>query len=289
MSIAAAALDMGSTPAEAAPEVQATEGIEVKGDPRFDLISKMERKIKQKESELSQKMKEIEERSQKYGRYEGLESKVKENPIEALRQMGFEGGLEDLQNWALQNLGDEDLDPVSKRFKEMESKFAQKDKEYEEKLRAALEEKEKEIRNKDNEYQIKEFKSGIKSFLEQSKDEFEILYAQPEANELVYEVIYEDVLRQQQAGKEEVVPMELKDAAQRLEKYLDAQLEPLLKSKKIQSRFKNPDSWMDAYQSKATINNEMTASSLPRAEELTPAQRAELAIRKLKEGKYPNE
>jgi hypothetical protein len=294
MSIAQAALDMGAAPA--APittgetsEVATDAPLEVKGDPRFDLISKMERKIKQRESELAQKMKEIEEKSSRYGRYEGVESKVKENPLEALRELGFEGGLEELQNWALQNMNDEDLDPVSKRFKEMEAKFAEKDKEYEEKLRKAIEEKEKEITSKESEYQIKEFKNGIKSFLEQSKDEFELLYSQPEANDLVYEVIYEDVLRQQQAGKQDIVPMELKDAAERLEKYLDAQLEPLLKSKKIQSKFKNPDSWMEAYQSKATINADMTASSLPHAEELSPAQRAELAIRKLKEGKYPQE
>lgn len=290
MSIAAAALDAAEptvTP-ETAPETATPET--AKPDPRMDLIAKLERKNKIKEQEYNAKLKEIEEKASRYGKYESVEAMIKQNPLAALKELGFEGGLEDLNKWALENLEDEDLDPVAKRFKEIESKLAEKDKEYEEKLRAAIEAKEKEIAEKQNEYQIKEFKLGIKSFLDQNKEAYEFLYSQPEAGDLVYEVIYEDVLRQQKAGKQDIVPMEMKEAAEKLEKYLDAQLEPLLKSKKIQSKFTKPDNWMDKYANRqATITEDMTALSHASAEELTPAERAQLAIKKLKEGKYPQE
>jgi hypothetical protein len=294
MSIASQVLDSGSAQSTGSVGADASgvaeNSIEVK-DPRFDLISKLERKTKQKEQELAQKLKEIEEKEKLFSKYASVQEKVKQNPLEALRELGWEGDVETFNKWALENLNDEELDPVAKRFKQIEETLKKKDQEYEEKLRKAIEEKEAEIRARENEYQIKEFKNSIKSFLDQNKDTYELLYSQPEANELIYEVIYEDVIRQQKAGKEDIIPMDLKDAAERLEKYLDAQLEPLLKSKKIQSKFKSPeDSWMQrVQQSRATINEDMTPLSHPASEELTPSQRMELAIKKLKEGKYPTE
>lgn len=288
MSIAAAALDHAApTPTEApAP----TPEVATPSDPRFELISKLERKVKTREQELSARQKELEERSSKYKELEELAPLLESNPLEVLRRKGWD--MEKLNKFAMENLGEDELDPVAKRFKELESTLSTKEKEWEEKLQKAIEAKEQEIAQKQNEYQIKEFKQGIKSFLDQNRDEFELLASQPEANELVYEVIYEDVLRQQKAGKEDIAPMEFKAAAERLEKYLDAQLEPLLKSKKIQSRFTKTDSWMDklaAQSAPATINNDMTPQSSISASELSDAERLELAIKKLKEGKYPQE
>jgi hypothetical protein len=309
MNIAAAALDHSSAPAPSAPvegagsvsgadseqllgnpeQLKAKE-IEV-NDPRFEVLSRLERKVKQKEQELAQKLKEIEEKEARFGKYAEVEGKVKENPLTALRDLGWEGDLETLNQWALQNLNDDELDPVAKRFKQIEETLAAKDQEYEAKLKKAIEEKEQEIRAKESEYQIKEFKNGIKSFLEQNKDEYELLSVQPEATELIYEVIYEDIIRKQKAGSTDIVPMEFKEAAKRLEDYLDAQLEPILKSKKIQSKFVDPDNWMNKYQVKSTqtINEDMTPASAISAENLTPQQRAELAIKKLREGKYPSD
>jgi len=308
MSIAQAALDHTPAPTQAqqgaistdtdgdetsavGSEARAASTGEVEvNDPRFEVLSRLERKVKQKEAELAAKMKDIEEKEARFGKYAGIEERVKENPLTALKDMGWDGDLETLNQWALQNLGDDELDPVAKRFKQVEETLAAKEKEFEAKIKAAIEEKENEIRQKESEYQIKEFKSGIKSFLDQNKDEFELLYAQPEASELIYEVIYEDILRKQKSGSSDIVPMEFKDAAKRLEDYLDAQLEPLLNSKKIKSKFADPENWMSKYQVKSTtINDDMTPSSHLRADELTPAQRAELAIKKLREGKYPQD
>jgi DNA-binding protein H-NS len=289
MSIAAAALDHAPASAPAPTE---TPAIETPSDPRFELISKLERKVKTREQELSARQKELEEKAQRYGKYEEVEGIIKTNPLQALKQMGWDGDMETLNRWAMENLGEDELDPVAKRFKEIESTMSAKEKEWEEKLAKAIEAKEQEISQKQNEYQIKEFKQGIKSFLSENKDTFELLAAQKEADNLVYELIYEDVLRQQQAGKEDITPMKFKSAAEKLENYLDAQLEPLLKSKKIQSRFTKTDSWMDklaAQSAPATINNDMTPQSSISAEELTQAERMELAIKKLKEGKYPQE
>ena len=289
MSIAQAALDHGQAAPVAteqtAPQGEAT--IEVKGDPRMEVFARMERKVKQREQELAAKLKEIEEKETRFGKYSKVEETVKSNPLAALKEMGWDGDLETLNKWALENLSDEELDPVAKRFKQVEQTLAEKEREFEEKIKKAIEEKEKEIQAKDHEFQIKQFKSDIKNFLDQQKDTFELLYSQPEAQELVYELIFEDIVRQQKEGKEDVTPMDLKVAAEKLENYLDAQLEPLLKSKKIQSKFQKPDSWVDAYRSKAAITSDLTPSSAPSASELTPAERAELAIRKLKEGKYP--
>lgn len=290
MSIAAAALDHAA-PAPTAPEgTPETAQVTTPSDPRFELISKLERKVKTKEQELSARQKELEERSSKYKELEELAPLLESNPLEVLRRKGWD--MEKLNKFAMENLGEDELDPVAKKFKEIEATLSSKEKEFEEKLRAAIEAKEQEYAQKQNELQIKEFKQGIKSFLDQNRDEFELLASQPEANELVYEVIYEDVLRQQKAGKEEIIPMEFKAAAERLEKYLDAQLEPLLKSKKIQSRFTKTNSWMDklaAQSAPATINNDMTPQSSISASELSDAERLELAIKKLKEGKYPQE
>jgi hypothetical protein len=304
MSIAAAALDHSSAPAPSAPVEGVTEETQLDGeqvaapprevevnDPRFEVLSRLERKVKQKEQELAQKLKEIEEKEARFGKYAEVETRAKENPLQALKEMGWEGDLETLNKWALENLGDEELDPVAKRFKQIEETLAAKDQEYEAKLKKAIEEKEQEIKQKESEYQIKEFKNSIKSFLDQNKDEFELLHGQPEANELVYEVIYEDVLRKQKSGATDIVPMEFKEAAKRLEDYLDAQLEPILKSKKIQSKFADPDAWMSKYSVKSTqtINEDMTPASAISADNLSPHQRMELAIKKLREGKYPSD
>lgn len=211
-------------------------------DHRFGVLAKMERKLKEQESQNKTRSKEWEEKEKKLSEYEELMKLMDENPIEAIKKRkGW--GLQELNEFAVKNTSDEDLDPVAQITKNYETKMAELEekltKQMEEKLRA----KEEELMGKDHERQVVEFKSNIKTFLAENKDTYEFIHAEEGGDEAVFELIYEDILRQQKAEvpQDQIKIMDIKDAAERIESFLDKQYSKFLGLNKVKSKFQTGD------------------------------------------------
>jgi hypothetical protein len=274
-----------------APELQAKEE---KEDPRLSLIAKYERKVKLMEQELKRKEQELEEKFSKVKHWEEFESE--QDPLKLLNKKGWD--LEKVNKYAMENLGEEDLDPVAKRFKEVEDMIKKRDEEWETKLKKTIEEKEKEIQQKEYDSEIKQFKGEIKSFLAENKDQFELVSTYeadgPEGKidgiSLVYDVIYADLQRQVKDGRkhEELQPLDVKLAAEKVEQYLDSQVQKYLNLNKYKSRKAPEEAALESFlgtvkQTPKTIDSSFVPKSRP-VEELSDREREQRAIELLKRG-----
>lgn len=209
-------------------------------DERFGVLTKMERKIKELEAQNKAKAKEWEDKQGKYTEYEELIRLADENPLEFLKKKkGW--GVQEFNEFAVSHGTDEDLDPVANMTKTFQQKIDELNKSWEEKLQKTVKEKADEIQNKDYERQIVEFKGSIKSFLAENKDAFEFIHAEEGGQDAVYDLIYQDIIRQQEAGTpdDQLQIMDIKDAAEKVESFLDTQYSKYLSLKKVQSKF-NP-------------------------------------------------
>lgn len=255
-------------------------------DPRLSLLAKMERKLKLQEQEYKQKMKELEEKQNKYKQYEEEET-LWSNPLELLKKKGWD--MEKLNRHVIESSSEEDLDPVSRKFKEFEETLKKKDTEYEEKMKKMIAEKEEELKAKDFERQIAEFKSDIKSFLAKNSETYELINAEENGLDIVFDVIREDIARQQQAGKETVVPMDMKDAADKVETYLDSHVQKYLNLNKYKNKKSDEENSVESFFKKSQTPQTLTDSFTPKSksvEELSEQERMLAAVNLLKSGKF---
>lgn len=264
---------------EATPEQMPQES---QGNPSFDLIAKMERRLKQREDEFKTKEQKLAEYEAKLKEFEGFD----ENPFSVLSRKGWD--LEKLNKKALETLGDDDLDPVARRFKQIEETLSKKDQEFEEKLKQAIAAKEKELQEKEQQYQIEVFKRDLKAHIASKKDEYEFVNTHPDGMELVYDVIFTDLQRKQASGGE-VQPMSYDEAASKVEEYLYNEAQKYLSLNKVKSKFiEKKDDWASLLQSQEpkTITQQMAPKSAIHPAELSEQERMKLAIEGLKTGKW---
>lgn len=209
-------------------------------DSRFGVLAKMERKLKEQEARNREKEKEWEAKNKRLLEMDDEDKLWNENPLEALRKKkGW--GVQEFNQFAVENSTDEDMDPVAQmtkgyedRIKAMEAKFAQT---IDEKIKA----KEDEIAGREQDGQIREFKSGIKNFLSENKETYEFIHAEETGAESVYELIYADIVRQREAGAtdDQLKVMDVKEAAEKVETYLDKVYSKYLSLNKVKSKFSN--------------------------------------------------
>ena len=214
-------------------------------DEKLGILAKMERKIKEKEGMFKQKETEWEENRRKLQEYEEFMQLFEENPLEALKKRkGW--GVQEFNEFAVKNASDEDLDPVAQMKKEFMAQLEEKDKSWEQKFNERIEQEKKAIQEKDHEIQIREFKSNIKSFLAENKDDFEFINAEENGMDHVYDLIVEDIQRQKKEAEEKGVEnpdlkiMDIKEAATKVEEFLDKTYSKYLSLKKVRSKF-NPE------------------------------------------------
>jgi predicted small secreted protein len=193
-----------------------------------------------------------------------------ENPLEFLKKKkGW--GVQEFNEFAVQHSSDEDLDPVAKITKSFQDKMAELEKSWEEKLNNKIKEKEEEYSSKDREREIQQFKSGINSFLDQNKDQYEFIHSEG-ATEEVYNLIYGDIQRQLQEAQEQGVEspdlkvMDIKEAADLIEKYLDDNVSKYLSLNKVKSRFSGNETILGSLMAKSseqpkTLNSSFSPKS----------------------------
>jgi hypothetical protein len=232
-------------------------------DHKFALLAKKERMMREKENSWTQREKEWEEKSRKLAELEELSKLMEENPLEAIkRKKGWD--LQQLNEHAVKTMGDDELDPVAQITRNFQKQMEEMKTNLTQEFQQKIQEKEQEYTKKDYDHQISNFKSSIKDFVTENKGEYEFINAyrdqdgKPAGIDLVYEVIYADVIRRKEGGEEELAPMSFKDACNKVETYLDSQLTPLLNLNKVRSKFSSDSVDLDklvTQNSPKTINN----------------------------------
>lgn len=278
--IASQILESTTTP-QATPE-QTTQPTP-ESNPSFDLIAKMERRLRMREDEFKTKEQKLAEYEAKLKEFEGFD----ENPFSVLSKKGWD--LEKLNQKALETMDDNELDPVARRFKEIEETLKKKDSEWEEKLKSSIAAKEKELQEREQQYQIEVFKRDLKAHISAKKDEYEFVNTHPDGHELVYDVIFADLQRRSESGDQDLQPMDYDAAAQKVEEYLYKEAERYLNLNKVKSKFTaNKDDWASLLKSEQpkTITQDITPKSAIHPAELSEQERMKLAIEGLKTGKW---
>lgn len=251
-------------------------------DSRFSVLTKMERKIKEAEARNREMEKGWGEKEKKLTEYEELMKLADENPLEFMkRKKGW--GIQELNEFAVQHSSDEDLDPVAKITKNFTSKMEEMEKAWEEKLAKKIAEKEEEINSKTRDHQVAEFKGNLKSFLAENKDSYEFIHAEEGATDEVFNLIYEDVQRQIADGKdsESIKIMDMKDAADKVEAFLDKQYSKYLSLNKVKSKFNSSNDDLGRFIAKSqeptTLNSSFSPKSKP-LDQLSSEERKQQAI-----------
>lgn len=260
----------------------AKSGVQI-NNPTFDLISKLERKLKLKEDEFKTKEQKLAEYEAKIQEMEGFET----NPLPYLKKKGYD--IERINKLALETLDDEEMDPVSRRFREIEETMKKKDSEWEAKLQEKIAAKEKEIQEREQQYQIEVFKRDLKAHIASKKDEYEFVNTHPDGPELVYDVIFADLQRRADSGEKDLAPMEYDAAAQKVEEYLYKEAEKYLSLNKVRSKFTaNKDDLASLLKSEQpkTITPDLAPKSASHPAELSEQERMKLAIEGMKTGKW---
>lgn len=203
-------------------------------NPTLELIAKLERKVRAKEEEVKNKEKSLQERLAKLQEWESEQALWKSNPLEALKMKDLD--ISRLNEIAIQNMTDEELDPVQKEIKMLKEKLGEYESSFENKINKALEEREKLYKQKENEMQLENFKSSICAFLSANKDKYELSSAEDDAGDVIYDIIEQDMQKKLEAGEESPEIMTIEEAAEAYEKYLDQRLEKLIQLKKVKSK-----------------------------------------------------
>ncbi len=217
--------------AEAAPEqVEEVKQPEVKKEEdlfskKFAALSKKEKQIRQREAQLNAKMAELE------SKLKGLEPKaepkkpniplerrLKENPLEALKEMGL--SYEKLTELAL----NDGKVSVEDRLELMREQLEERHRSEIEAIRNELMEKEKKVEEERYKEVIQNFMGELTSFVNNNAD-YELIRAN-DAVPLVYEVI-----QQHHAKTGRILSNE--DAANHVESHLLEEAKKLLKLKKL--------------------------------------------------------
>jgi hypothetical protein len=219
---------------------------------KFAALSRREKEIRAKEAEYEQRIAELE---QKFIAQEPkkepeipFDVQLRQNPLKALESVGL--SYDKLTELAL---NDGKLTP------EMQMKLMREELETDyrskfEDLENRLVEKEKSLEEQRYEDIKLGFQNEIESFVNSNGEEFELIKAN-DANDVVYEVIEEHY---NETGK----ILDIKEAAQAVESYLEDEAEKLLKLGKLRSKFNVGDIEQEPQrQSQVTLSNAHSAQA----------------------------
>lgn len=277
---------------QAAPvmEQESREGASIPGrkpevndfDERFGVLAKMERKLKEKESSYKTRESEWEPKEKRLAELEDLIKLADENPLEFLqKKKGW--GVQEFNEFALQHSTDDDLDPVAKLTKGFQTQLEDLRSKMTEEFEGKIKAKEEEITNKDHQRQVVEFKSGIKDFLAEHKDTYEFINSEEGGMDYVYDLIVQDVLKQRENGTEESAlrVMDIKEASEKVESFLDKQYSKYLSLNKVKSKFAPEGNSLRAILNNQSENNTLNSSFSPKSkpmDQLSEQGRKQAAI-----------
>lgn len=250
---------------------------------QLSFIARMEKKIRLEREEVEKQRKEIEERSKKYGGYDELDSLMEKNPLEALKRKGWD--YQKLSEHFMSNITDEELDPVQRELKDLRGFKETVPEMIQKAIAEAIGSKEKEYQTQSHEQEIKNLRKTIAATVEANKDKYELINLEGESGlDLVFETIQKNALQQQEDGIEEdsIKLMSFTEAADKVEEYLDTQVQRYLGLNKYKQKSNPPqDSYNKLFQAK-TISDDFS----PRTAEVSESEedRVRKAIELIKQG-----
>jgi len=217
---------------------------------KFAALSRKEKALRDREAEYESKFEEMERRLAEYETQSqepevDWEQLLRRDPLRALEEAGL--GYDKLTELAL---NDGKLTPdmqMSAMREEIERDYKRKFEDLEERLVAKEEAEAEEYYNSVQE----NFQHEIGSFINENNEAYELINAS-EANELVYDVIEEHY---NDTGR----ILDLKDAADAVESYLEEEAGKLMKLKKLSGRLDvNPEELFEP-DSPVTLSNDHAA------------------------------
>jgi hypothetical protein len=270
-------------PAEASQDA----GIEVSGEinptqgdsdlaQRLAILAKKEKGLLSKQQEMAAKLKEMEEKSKKFSEWEEIDKLASENPTEYFKKKGL--SFEQIQQKMLESMQDDDLDPIQKQLKELQSKLANKDSEIEKLLNDKLSERDNQKKQQEIEEQSKYYNQELKKFIGDKSEQYDLINTF-EASEEVFNVIKTVYLKTAEKGSPKL--MSFDEACDLYEKKLEELVQGMKKSKKVSKIFGVDDSEdiFGKVSGQVTLDDSFSPSSAHSPELKTEAERLRAAAK----------
>jgi len=246
---------------------------------KFAALSRREKEIRAKEAEYDKRIAELEERLNSFNQKSEpepepelpIEYRLKKNPLKALEEMGL--SYDKLTELALNDgkltpemqmrLMREELEgDYKKKFEELENRLLEKEKSDEQRRYDDIQ---------------RGFKNEIDEYVNSNLDKYELIQAN-EANDIIYDVIEEHY---NDTGR----ILDIEEAAEAVENYLEEEAEKLLKLGKLRSKFgieNDLEQEESPRQSQVTLSNAMSAQANERvAKKLSDEESKALAAKML--------
>ena len=245
---------------------------------KFAALSRREKEIRAKEVEYDKRIAELEERLGSFGKKPEpepelpIEYRLKKDPLRALEDMGL--SYDKLTELALNDgkltpemqmrLMREELEgDYRKKFEELENRLIEKEKSDEQRRYDDIQ---------------RGFQNEIEDFVESNADRYELIKAN-EANDIIYDVIEEHY---NETGR----ILDIEEAAEAVENYLEEEAEKLLSLGKLRSKFGIENDFEreeSPRQSQVTLSNAMSAQANERVgRKLSDDESKALAAKMLK-------
>ena len=239
---------------------------------KFAALSRKEKELRAREAEYEQRIAELEQRfAAKEPQKEPeipFDVRLRQNPLKALESVGL--SYDKLTELAL-NDGKLTPDMQMKLMREeLETDYKSK---FED-LENRLVEKEKGLEEQRYEDINLGFQNEIESFVNSNGEEYELIKAN-DANDVVYEVIEEHY---NETGK----ILDIKEAAEAVESYLEEEATKLLQLSKVRSKFNTGDIEQEPRrQSQVTLSNAHSAQANERVARKLSDEESKSAMAKM--------
>ena len=223
-------------PIEGSSEIAAPQGDSDLAQ-RLAILAKKEKGLLAKQQEQAARLKEYEEKASKLKQWEELEGLLQKDPVEFFKKKNVD--FNDVQQKWLSSLNDEDIDPIQKQIKELQTKLASKDDEYKALLEEKLNERENVKKQQEIEEQSKYYNQELKKFITDKADQYDLINTF-EASDEVFNVIKTVYLKTAEKGNPKLMTFD--EACDLYEKKLEEHVQSMKKSKKVTKIFGVEDS-----------------------------------------------
>lgn len=244
---------------------------------RIAVLAKKDKAILDQQRALQQKMKELEEREAKLAKYSKFDEINDENAIDFIREKGL--SIEKIQEKWLSQLGDDDIDPVQKQFKELKAQLAKKDEEYKKLVEEKFSERERIEQEQKIEEQSKFYNEELKKYLSDNADKYDLINTFESSDE-VFKVIKDVYTKTYESGNPKLLTFD--EAANLYEEKLAELVKGMSKSKKVMQLLGATSSEDDIAAQlfgQKTIDDSFTLTSSKSADGLTQAEREKQAAK----------
>lgn len=266
---------------EPAAPVESTEEVAPQGDndlaQRLAIVAKKEKSYYEKRKQDELKNKELEEKYEKLKQWEELDKLAAENPSEFFKKKGL--SFEQIQQKMLESMQDDELDPIQKQIKELQTKLASKDEEYKKLMDDKFSERENAKKQQEIEEQSKYYNQELKKFIGEKSDQYDLINTF-EAGDEVFNVIKTVYLKTSEKGAPKLMTFD--EACDLYEKKLEELVQGMKKSKKVSKIFGADIGEEDIFgkvSGQVTLDDSFSPSSAHSPELKTDAERLRAAAK----------